>query len=183
MDIIRKTTTRQSLTTQQETEQNKTWLIQFQVSGMVFALTLEDTKEVVHMAELITPPGLPSFINGFVNIEGTAIPVVSLASLMGFPRPAIELYTPLVIAAVKPAGVAFIVDKVLGIESVQKAAMNLLDDDAIFNQCVSRSGKNRHEDTFYLLSLKRILMAQEKKKMTEFQATAQKRLDDLTQES
>ncbi len=177
MDIIRKTATGKSLTTQ--TEHNKTRLVQFQVSDMVFALALKDTKEVIHMPELISPPGLPSFINGFVNIEGAAIPVVSLASLMGLPSPAIELYTPLVITVIKSGWLAFIVDKVLGIESIEKGSLYLLDDEAVFNRCVSRSGKNSRGDTFYLLSLERILMAQEKKKITEFQEEAQKRIDDL----
>ena len=167
---------------EQNTEQKKTWLVQFQISDALFALYLENIRELIHMAELIVPPGLPSFINGFVNIDGMAIPVVSLAVLMGLPVPGIALYTPLVITHMKPTGVAFIVDKVLSIENIKNNCLYPLDDNMIFNQCVSKSGQNSHGDTFHLLSLERILVAQEKKTIMEFQATEQKRLNELKNE-
>lgn len=163
-------------------EHTRMWIFQFQVSDTIFGLEVEDTKEVVHMAELIIPPGLPSFLSGFVNIEGQAIPVVALSILMGFPEQSIEMYTPLVIMGKEQTIAALIVEKVLKVEPIEGNQLYPLDDESIFNQCVSKSGKNSDGDVFYLLSPERILLAQEQQMMTEFQAMAQKRLDALQTE-
>ncbi|OGR28655.1 MAG: hypothetical protein A2277_18520 [Desulfobacterales bacterium RIFOXYA12_FULL_46_15] len=166
--------------TSMKSEYNRIWIVQFMVSGMRFALKVEDTREVVHMAELMAPPGLPSFLSGFIAIEGQAVPVVSLSILMGSSAQPIGIYTPLIILKSKKTPMAFIAETVLNIEPVDQDHLYPLDDETIFNQCVSLSGKNSSGDTFYLLSLDRILLAREKKKILEFQAILQSRLDDLT---
>jgi chemotaxis signal transduction protein len=150
------------------------------VSGMLFALKAEDTQEVVHMAELVTPPGLPSFLSGFITIEGQAIPVISLSTLMGSFEQPIGIYTPLIILKNKKIPMAFMVEAILNIEPVEEDHLHPLEDETIFNQCVSLSGKNSAGNTFYLLSVDRILLAREKKRVLEFQVILQSRLDDLT---
>lgn len=166
--------------TSMKSEYDRAWIVQFTVSGTCFALKVEDTQEVVHMAELLTPPGLPSFLSGFITIEGQAIPVVSLAVLMGSSAQSIGIYTPLVILKNKKTPMAFIVEAILNIEPVDQDHLYPLEDETIFNQCVSLSGKNSSGNTFYLLSPDRILLAREKKRILEFQAILQSRLDDLT---
>ncbi|MBU0991855.1 MAG: chemotaxis protein CheW [Proteobacteria bacterium] len=49
------------------------------------------------MAELLKPLGLPTFLSGFINIEGQAIPVIALSILIGSAEQSIEMYTPLII--------------------------------------------------------------------------------------
>ena len=163
-------------------EQNSQRILQFRISDTIFGLSVADTKEVVHMAELIKPPGIPSFLSGFINIEGQVIPVVVLSILIGLPEPSIEMYTPLVIVKNETAHIALMVEKVLNIESIGEEQLFPLDDESIFNQCVSKSGKNNDGDTFYLLSPERILLAQEQQMIAAFQEMAQKRLDALQTE-
>ena len=158
---------------------SRQWIVQFRVSGILFALDVKDTTEILHMAELLTPPGIPSFLNGFINIEGKAIPVVDFSTLMGFPRQSVHRYTPLVIIGKADAPCALIVEEVLKVEALDNNRLNPLDDDSVFNQCVSMSGRNQNEEIFYILKPERILLAQEKIRMAEFQALAQKRLNKL----
>lgn len=160
--------------------ENRIWIIQFMVSGTLFALKTDDIQEIAHMAELLKPPGLPSFLSGFITIEGQAIPVVDLSILMGASEQPIGLYTPIVILKDKKTPMAFMVEAILNVSPVEQDHLYPLDDETIFNQCVSLSGKNSDGDSFYLLSADRILLAQEKKRILEFQAILQSRLDDLT---
>ena len=166
--------------TDTKSEYNRIWIVQFMVSGKLFALKTDDTQEVAHMAELMTPPGLPSFLSGFITIEGQAIPVLALSILTGASEQPIGLYTPIVILKNKKIPMAFIVEAILNVEPVDQDHLYPLDDETIFNQCVSLSGKNSDGNTFYLLSPDRVLLAQEKKRVLEFQAILQNRLDDLT---
>ncbi|MFH1156609.1 MAG: chemotaxis protein CheW [Pseudomonadota bacterium] len=163
-------------------EPSRLWIVQFYVSGPLFALRAEDIKEVVHMAELLKPPGLPSFLAGFIVIEGQAVPVVALSVLFGSSKLLIDLYTPLVILKGKKTPVALIVESVINVEPIEEAQLYPLDDGTIFNQCVSKSGKNRDGQTFYLLSPDRLLLAQEEQRIAEFQVITQKRLTKLALE-
>ena len=159
------------------------WIFQFQLSGTIFGLKVSDTREVVHMAELVKPPGLPSFLIGFVNVEGLAVPVVSLSNLFGLVDDRIYLYTPLVIVRNKQKPMAFIVEKALRVVSMEESRLYPVDDELIFSQCVSRYGEDKDGQKFYLLSPERVLLAQEQQKMSEFQGVAQKRLDALDMET
>ena len=49
------------------------------------------------MASLFRPPTIPSLLEGFLNLRGTAVPVLSLGRLFGLHERPLELHTPLVI--------------------------------------------------------------------------------------
>jgi purine-binding chemotaxis protein CheW len=154
-------------------------LFLFTAADKIFGLNVADIREVIHMAERITPPGRPSFLSGFINIEGNALPVVDLALLLGFAGQLIEMYTPLVILKSKKFPAALIVGKVIGFETIESRWIYPLDDGPIFNQCVSNSGKNASGDTFYLLAPEKIMLAQERQVTIEFQVMVQKRINNL----
>ena len=56
-------------------------LLVFHLSGLNCAFPLEAVREVVPMASLSSPPGLPSGLLGFLDLRGTAIPIVRLDRL------------------------------------------------------------------------------------------------------
>ncbi len=62
-------------------------LFTFELGEMLCALPLEDIQEIVPIAELSRPPGLPTILEGFLNLGGVAIPVVAIKRLfqMGDP--------------------------------------------------------------------------------------------------
>ena len=162
-----------------KTVPDKPRIFLFKVADQIFGLSVGDVGEVIHMAELIAPPGRPAFLSGFVNMDGQAIAVVDLAVLLGFSAPPIQLYTPLVIMNSNKFPVALIVARVLGLEPISGQRMTPLDDASIFNRCVTSSGKTENGDAFYLLSPEKIMLTQERQLADEFQKMVQKRLDSL----
>lgn len=162
-----------------ETVSGRQEVLLFTASDKIFGLQVADIREVIHMAELITPPGRPSFLSGFITIDGHALPVVDLSLLLGFSVQPIGMYTPLVIVKEEKFAVALIVGKVLGLETIEERRIYPLDDASIFNQCIANSGKNASGDTYYLLSPEKIMLARERQVAMEFQEMVQKRLDNL----
>ncbi len=72
-------------------------LLIFQVSGLNCAFPLEAVREVVPMAALSSPPGMPSGLAGFLELRGTAIPIVRLDRLYDLPPQQPGLHTPMII--------------------------------------------------------------------------------------
>ena len=95
-------------------------LMVFHLAGQAYALPLRELQEVVPMAELFRPPGLPSVLAGFLNLAGTAIPVLRLDRLFELPEPVLGLYTPLLLLRHPDYQVALLVDKVSEILAVPR---------------------------------------------------------------
>ena len=55
----------------------------FRWAGECFAVLLARVREVLPMAALSRPPGAPACLEGFVILEGEAIPVMRLDPLLG----------------------------------------------------------------------------------------------------
>ena len=72
-------------------------LLIFQTSGMDCALPVESVREIVPMAMLSEPPGLPSGMAGFLNLRGVAIPIVHLDRLFNLPEQRPGLNTPMIV--------------------------------------------------------------------------------------
>ena len=58
----------------------------FELAGQSFGLPLESVREIVPMAALSRPPSMPSILEGFLNLRGTALPVLRIAALLGLPQ-------------------------------------------------------------------------------------------------
>ena len=58
-------------------------LVLFRVGSHQCALRLEAAQEVVPMALLSRPPGLPPLMEGLLNLRGTLVPVVRSDRLFG----------------------------------------------------------------------------------------------------
>lgn len=162
-----------------EAGSNRQEIFLFHTAGKLFGLKAGDVRKVIHMPELIVPPGMPSFLGGFINIEGDLLPVVHLSVLLGFSKQPIEMYTPLVILKKRQGPLVLIISRVAGLETVDTQRISSLDDTSIFNQCVTSSGQTLVEETFHLLSPERIMLAKEQQVAKEFQEMAQKRLAAL----
>lgn len=88
-------------------EESTQSLLIFQTSGMGCAFPLEAVREIVPMATLATPPGLPSGLAGFLDLRGVAIPIARLDRLFDLPEQRPGLNTPMIIlrGAAVPIGV------------------------------------------------------------------------------
>src|SRR5262245_5514632 len=90
-------------------------VVLFDVAGQQFGLLVVFVREILPMATLSRPPALPSILEGFLNLEGMAIPVVRMDILFGLAKQSLESYSVLIILRGTELPVALLVQRVIGI--------------------------------------------------------------------
>src|SRR6185503_10426760 len=93
----------------------------FELAGEKFAIRLEAISEIVAMAALSRPPSISSVLDGFLNLGGTALPVLRTATLLGLADEGPQLHTPLLVVRQESRLVVLRVSRVLGLVSVEGA--------------------------------------------------------------
>lgn len=153
-------------------------LLIFHLSGQLAALPLEDVDSVAPMAGLARPPGLPSPMEGILNLAGAAIPVLRLDYLLQLPELRHRLYSTLIVLKGASSGrIAMLVDRVSEIVSIPESLLLPVGEDCSFNGCAEAAVPVRGQ-VIHLLSPSRILLQNERRLLAEFQAIAQRRLED-----
>jgi|SRR5579871_935502 len=150
----------------------------FDISGKFCGLPVEDLLEIVPMALLSRPPSMPAMFEGFLNLRGTAVPVVSLSRMFRLEKSPLELYTPIIVVRARDCPLAFLVDHVTQILSLSATDAVPLQRDHSFNDCAAAQ-VTTSERVVYILSLKRVLIEKEKQCLIEFQTMEQQRLNEL----
>lgn len=151
----------------------------FDAGGRRFALRLDTIKEIVPMAALSRPPAMPSMLEGFLNLRGTAVAVVRLAPLLGLPADPLQLHTPLIVLR---DSWALLVNAVTGIAEASAGGLLPLGAADSFNGCVQgRLALTAPGGAVHLLSLERLLLEKERRIVSEFQAVEDARLGRLDQ--
>lgn len=158
--------------------QTQRGLMAFRTGGQRCALPLKWVREIVHMALLSHPPGLPSILQGFLNLQGEALPVLRLDRLFGLSEQSPGLYTPLVILRNPGPPLALAVDEVTGVFFVSAEGLLPVRETDLFNGCVEAEVVLGGQ-TVHLLSLERLLLEQERRRIAEFQAMERRRLHEL----
>jgi purine-binding chemotaxis protein CheW len=155
-------------------------LVVFHLAGHVVALPLENVERIVPMAQLGRPPGMPSLLEGVLNLAGTAVPVLRLDRLLQLPEQRPGLYSMLIVlkGPVRAEGrIAVLVDRVSEILAIPESALLPLGQEDSFNACAEAAVQVRGE-LCHLLSPTRILLQKERESLAEFRALAQRRLGD-----
>jgi purine-binding chemotaxis protein CheW len=153
-------------------------LLVFQLSDRLAAVRLEDVERITPMAELATPPGLPTALEGVLNLAGVALPVLRLDRLFGLPAQQVGLYSMLIILKAPGQGrFAILVDRVSEVLPVPENAFVSMGQGDSLNGCAEATVTVRG-DVVHLLSPTRILLAKEREALAEFQTMAQRRLRD-----
>jgi purine-binding chemotaxis protein CheW len=158
--------------------ENSRSLLVFHSSGLGCAFPLEAVLEIVPIAQLSTPPGLPSMLAGFLNRSGIAIPIVLLDRLFNLPEQPRGLNTPFIILRGIESPVGFLVGAVRQIVSVTAASFLPLPEKHLFHACATATVEV-DGDVFHVLSPERILLENERRLLAEFQVVAQDRLRHL----
>jgi purine-binding chemotaxis protein CheW len=158
--------------------ENPRSLLIFHSSGLGCAFPLEAVLEIVPIAQLSTPPGLPSILAGFLDRSGTAIPIVLLDRLFNLPEQPRGLNTPFIILRGVDGPVGFLVGAVRQIVSTTSATFLPLPEKHLFHDCATATVEV-DGDVFHLLSPERILLEHERRMLAEFQIVAQDRLRRL----
>jgi purine-binding chemotaxis protein CheW len=160
-------------------------IIVFDVCGIACALRRNHVRELLPLPHLSRPPALPRPVAGFLNLGGTAVPVLRLDVLFGLEREAdsreTELYRHLILlddlSAAGPS--ALLVDRVLDVVDCHEAQLSPVRPENTLNGCVE--AEIEHEGrSVHLLSLERILFAEEKQALAELSHQAQSRLSEWT---
>jgi purine-binding chemotaxis protein CheW len=150
-------------------------LLIFHSSGMDCAFPLEAVREIVPMAKLSTPPGLPSGLAGFLDLRGTAIPIVRLDRLFDLPEQHPGLHTPLIVLRGVLGPIGILVDSVRSIVPVSSARLLDLPEDRTFHGC-ARAALQLDGDLIHLLSPTALLGANEDRLLADYCAMSQVRL-------
>jgi purine-binding chemotaxis protein CheW len=150
-------------------------LLVFCCSELNWAFPLEAVREIAPMATLSAPPGLPSGLAGFLDLRGTAIPIVRLDRLFDLPEQQPGLHTPLIVLRGILGPIGILVDSVRGI--VQAPAARLLDlpPDATFQGCATAVLQIDGEP-IHLLSPAALLEANEHRLLADYGAMSRARL-------
>jgi purine-binding chemotaxis protein CheW len=150
----------------------------FEVGGEVAAFPIQNVQRIVPMARLAGPPGLPSMLQGILNLAGTAVPVLRLDRLFQLTEQCPGLYSMLIITkGVADGPAALLVDRVRKIVTVAQSAVLPAGKQSSFNDCAD-GVVTVDEELIHLLSPSRVLLAEERKVLSEFQEMADRRLRD-----
>src|SRR5215475_2139725 len=133
-------------------------LLVFHLAGQAVALPLESISRITPMARLARPPGMPSALEGILNLAGVATPVLRVDRLLGLPPVSPGLYSMLIIlGGVSNSPIALLADRVSGILSVPGSALIPVAKDDSFNGCAECAVAGQ-DPPVHLLSPARILI-------------------------
>lgn len=150
----------------------------FSVAQHRYAVPSERVHQIVHMAALVSTPGQPSVIEGFLNLRGRAIPVIRLRRLFQLDARAPQIYTPLVIVDSGGLAMALAVDAVEEVADFDDSSIQPLSEGNSPNNC-AEAVFNLDGRQVILLSCDLLLLAKERACLTELQAAVDERLGEL----
>ena len=158
-------------------------IIIFDVCGTACALHRSAAREFLPLPRLWRPPALPRPVAGFFNLGGNAVPVLRLDVLFGLERGEddreADLYRHLILidAGGTPGLSALLVNRVLDVTTVDASQLSPVQQEETLNGCIEAEvtweGRLVH-----LLSVDRILLAEEKQALAELGRHAQSRLSE-----
>jgi purine-binding chemotaxis protein CheW len=161
-----------------QAEDVKQSFVVFDVGGRPCALPLDQIQEVLPMATLAKPPGLPRVLEGFLDLAGHAIPVLRADRLLGLPEQPLGLYTHILLFRQDGVIHGLVVDRVHTLLRVDADQMRTVDRKDLFNGCciaeISESGSMVH-----LLSAPSLLFEKEEAVIQEHSTREQRRLSGL----
>lgn len=152
------------------------------IAGTECALPREAVREILPLPRLWRPPGAPGALAGFLNLAGSAVPVVDLAVLFGLGQPATTdittnraaLYRHLILLK-SESPQALLVDRVADVVRVEPDQVRTVADDATLNGCVAAEIRVA-ERLVHGLAIDRILLAEERDRLAAQTRDAQARL-------
>jgi purine-binding chemotaxis protein CheW len=151
----------------------------FHISGLDCAFPLPAVREIVPMARLSSPPGMPTGLAGFLDLRGTAIPIVRMDRLLDLREQQEGLHTPMIVLRGILAPVGILVDSVRGIVPITSAQFLDLPEALTFQGCAT-AAIEVDGDLVHLLSPAALLKANEDRMVADYSAMSETRLLHLS---
>ena len=153
-------------------------LLLLEISEQRFAVGIDAVREVLPLAELSRPLGLPGILLGFLNRAGQALPVVDPRRLfqLADDRP-LGVYAHLVVIKGPPA-LALLVDRAVRTIDVEAEALLPVAASHSFNDCTACEAHIGAE-TIPVLRVENLLLAAERTRIGQLRAIEDERLRDL----
>jgi purine-binding chemotaxis protein CheW len=155
-------------------QQRQQSLLVFHSSGLNCAFPLEAVTEIVPMARLSSPPGLPTALLGFLDLRGAAIPIVRLDRLFDLPAQQTGLYSPMIILRGVFCPIGILAHSVRGIVPAPSARLLDIPGDGAFQGCAT-AVLSVNGELIHVLSPDALLEANEQRLLADFSALSQAR--------
>jgi purine-binding chemotaxis protein CheW len=153
-------------------------LLVFHSSGLNCAFPLEAVREIVPMASLSSPPGLPSGLLGFLDLRGAAIPIVRLDRLFDLPEQKPGLHTPMIVLRGVRGPIGILVESVRAILPAPSASLLELPEEGTFQGCAT-AVMPLDGELIHLLSPAALLAGNEDRMLADYGALSEARLRHL----
>lgn len=134
--------------------------------------------ELILIPALIRVPGQPSILDGFLNLRGTAIPVVSLQRLFHHQAPEPDLHTPLLVITTSTGPLALRVDRLEEVVAIDGNSLLPYASVDSLNECATAQFEWNGQ-AVAMLSPERLLLTKERECLADLQAQTQERLESL----
>lgn len=156
-------------------------LVVFRLGGQAFAVPVAAVREVVPLAWLAKPPRMPSFVEGVLNLGGIAVPVLRLDDLLGMERGRVGLDASILIMRRDGAALGLLVDHVDGVRPGHDFQSMPVEDRHSFQGCLAGE-LSGPAGVVHLVSWEKVLLEEERRRLDQFQQSAQDRLSALAEE-
>ena len=150
-------------------------LLVFHSSGLNCAFPLDAVREIVPMARLSSPPGLPSGLLGFLDLRGTAIPIIRLDRLFNLAEQKPALHTPMIILRGVPGPIGILADSVRGIVAAPSLSFLDIPENGTFQRCAT-AALQLDGELIHVLSPAALIDANEHRLLADYGAMSQARL-------
>ncbi len=154
------------------------WIV-VSISGKLCALELAFVQEVLARPALIRPPGTPQTIEGYFDLGGVAVVVISIEPWLGLEKRSWDLYSPILHLRQTNFPLGILVHQALGIFLIPPEQRLLVPAEESFNGMIVGLAQIRDQpftSEIALLSTDRLLLAREKTILQEYAHRAQSRL-------
>lgn len=118
-------------------------LVVFQLNDQQYALPINETQEIIRMAEVTRLPNTNFYVEGIINLRGTILPVISLNRRLGLPETELNEDTRIIVVENKGNKVGMIVDSVLEVGRFTQEEVeppNLIGDNVEYLKGVVKKG-------------------------------------------
>ncbi|MFC3675362.1 chemotaxis protein CheW [Ferrovibrio xuzhouensis] len=142
------------------------------------ALPAADVRRLIHIPHLTRPPGIPSLVEGFLNLAGSVIPVLRIDRLFGEPDIAFDPYLCVIVLKNASPPLSLLVEGVDTVIRLHADHISPVDPGESFNACVTASATVDGQD-IALLDTRRLLTVREERTLAELLTIQQQRLAEI----